>query len=220
MFDQQEFYALEEGEPLRLAISWGFFSREIIIRLDGEEIGRIPRAKLSKPHEFVLSDGSRLSIQQIPSFKILGVALQPYLRLSLNGRDLPGVIPNRQQTLSSANGWILGVALVKFVLAISMPVKVIALPQILKFPELVEWQQGFSGSIATSLILLGLLGLRKRFQKVALASALVIILGNFLLELSCIWVCKSGHIGSIAALEGIATLSIYQALITQNRSRS
>ncbi|HEY9299277.1 MAG TPA: hypothetical protein VIQ31_23535, partial [Phormidium sp.] len=92
MFDQREFYALEEGEPLRLVIDWGFLSREIIIYLDSEEIGRIPRAKLNKSHEFILSDGSRLKIQQVPSFKILGMGFQPCLHISLDGRNLPGVI--------------------------------------------------------------------------------------------------------------------------------
>ncbi|MBD1906667.1 hypothetical protein NDI37_23935 [Funiculus sociatus GB2-A5] len=217
MFDQQEFYALEEGEPPRLAISWGFFSREIVIRLDGEEIGSIPRAKLSKLHEFVLKDGSRLKIKQIPSFKILGMGFQPYLHLSLDGRDLPGLIPNPQQRLSTANGWIFGVGSAKLILAIFMPVKAIALPQTLQFRELVEWQQGFTGSMITGLILLGLFVVPKHFTKLVLTAALIIIVGNLILEFSCVWVCTA-RTGHIAALEGLAALSIYQALRTQSRS--
>jgi hypothetical protein len=218
MFDQQDFYALEEGQPLRLAISWGFFSREIVIRLDGQEIGRIPRAKVTKPHEFVLTDGSRLKIQQVPSVKILGMAFQPYLHMSLDGRDLPGMIANPQQHLSDANRWIFSLALIKLFLAIFMRVKAIALPQALQFREFVEWQQGFSGSIFTGLILLGLWVLPKRFTKQVLTAALIIIVGNLILEISCLFVCASPHVSTIAALEGLAALSIYQALRTQSRS--
>ena len=144
MFNQREFYALEEGKPLRLVIDWGFLSREIVIYLDSEEIGRIPRAKLKKPHEFILSDGSRLKIQQVPSFKILGMGFQPYLHISLDGRDLPGVIVSPQQLVSSANGAIFLIALAKLVLAILMPAKTIMLPPALQFREIVEWQQSFT----------------------------------------------------------------------------
>lgn len=218
MFDQQDFYALEEGQPLRLAISWGFLSREIVVRLDGEEIGRIPRAKLSKLHEFVLNDGSRLTIQQVPSVKILGMAVQPYLQIRLDGRDLPGMIASPQQRLLDANGWILSLALLKLFLAIFMRVKTIALPQALQFREIVEWQQGFSGAVVTSLILLGLLVLPKRFTKQVLTAALIIIVGNLILEISCLFVCASPHVSTIAAVQGLAALSIYQALRTQSRS--
>ncbi|MBD1920317.1 hypothetical protein H6F77_04190 [Microcoleus sp. FACHB-831] len=218
MFDQQEFYALEEGQPLRLAISWGFFSREIVIRLDGEQIGRIPRSQLNKSHEFVLNDGSRLTIQQVPSVKILGMAVQPYLQIRLDGRDLPGIIPSPQQRLLDANGWIFIMGLTKLFLAIFMRVKAIALPQALQFREIVEWQQGFSGSVVTGLILLGLWFLPKRFTKQVLTAALIIIVGNLILEISCLFVCASPHVSTIAALEGLAALSIYQALRTQSRS--
>ena len=219
MFDQREFYALEEGQPLRLVIDWGFLSREIIISLEGEEIGRIPRAKLTKPHEFILSDGSRLKIQQFPSFKILGMGFQPYLHISLDGRDLPGIIPNPQQLVSAANGSIVLIASAKLVLAIFMPVKTLALPPALQFREIVEWQQSFTGSIFTGLILLGLFLMPQRFTRLRLTAALVIILGNFLLEFSCLWVCKSAHISSLAAIEGLAAISIYQGLRTKSRSR-
>ncbi|MBW4681392.1 MAG: hypothetical protein KME19_14945 [Microcoleus vaginatus WJT46-NPBG5] len=219
MFDQREFYALEEGQPLRLVIDWGFLSREIIISLDSKEIGRIPRAKLTKPHEFILSDGCRLKIQQFPSFKILGMGFQPYLHISLDGRDLPGVIVSPQQLVSAANGSIFLIASAKLVLAIFMSVKTLTLPPALQFREIVEWQQSFTGSIFTGLILLGLFLMPQRFTRLRLTAALIIILGNFLLEFSCLWVCKSAHISSLAAIEGLAAMSIYQGLRTKSRSR-
>src|SRR6476646_3007770 len=107
MFDQRELYALEEGGPLRLDISWGFFSPKVVIRLDGEVISKIPRSQLTQPHAFLLNDGSRLEIQQVPSFKILGMVFQPYLHITLNGQALPGVIINPEQRQQDASGWIL-----------------------------------------------------------------------------------------------------------------
>ena len=77
----------------------------------------------------------------------------------------------------------------------------------------------FHRCIFTGLILLGLFLLPQRFTREKLTAALVIVLGNFLLELSCVWVCKSAHISSMAAFEGLAALSIYQGLRAESRSR-
>ena len=161
MIDQRESYALEVGGPLRLEISWGFFSRMLVIYLDNQEIGRIPRKKVSFPHEFILNDGSQLTIQLVPSFKILGIRFQPYLHLSRDGRELPGLTPNSEQRLSGAKGWIVWIALLKLLQAILSPRKGLILPSTLQWREILDWQQGLYGSLAIGLILLGILALPK-----------------------------------------------------------
>lgn len=214
MFEQRELYALEVGGPLRLDISWGFFSSKIVIRLDGEIISRIPRKQLSESHEFLLNDGSRLEIQQVPSFKILGMAFQPYLHITLNGQPLAGVIPSAEQYEQSARGGMICIAVIKLLQAIIVPTKTLAMPPSWQFRELVEWQQSFSGAIATGLLLLGLWCLPKRYTKSVLLAALVIILGNFLFELSCTLICRQPRTFVIAAIEGLVLTSLYQALRT------
>jgi hypothetical protein len=214
MFDQREWYAFEEGGPLRLDISWGFFSPSIVIRLDGEIISKIPRSQLAEPHTLLLSDGSRLEIQQVPSFKVLGMAVQPYLHITLNGQTLPGIIPKPQEYQQNARGFILFIAVMKFVQGILAPSKALALPLTWQFRELVEWQQSFSGAIATGLVLLGLWFLPKRYRKTTLLTALVIILGNFLLELTCTLICRQPRTFVLAAVEGLAAIALYQALRT------
>ncbi|MBW4487422.1 MAG: hypothetical protein KME12_06490 [Trichocoleus desertorum ATA4-8-CV12] len=219
MFDQRELYALEEGGPLRLDISWGFFSPKIVIRLDGEVISKIPKSQLTELHTFLLNDGSQLEIQQVASFKILGMVFQPYLHITLNGQALPGVIVNPEQRQEDASGWVLFIALMKFVQGILAPTKALTFPLPWKFQELVEWQQSFTGAIATGLILLGLWFLTKRYSKMVLTAALVIILGSFLLELACTLICRQPRTFVLAAIEGLAAISLYQALKTAPKSQ-
>ena len=219
MIDQRASYALEVGGPLRLEISWGFFSRMLVIYLDNQEIGRIPRKKVNLPHEFILNDGSRLTIQLVPSFKILGIRFQPYLHLSRDGTELPGLTPNSEQRLSGAKGWIVLIALLKLLQAILSPGKGLILPSTLQWREILDWQQGLYGSLAIGLILLGILALPKQFKKQMLTAALVIILGDFLLELICVSVCKTNHANFMTAAQGLALASLYQALKTSGRSK-
>ena len=218
MLDQREFYALEAGGPLRLEISWGFFSRKLVIRLDGQDIGRIPRAKLTEPREIVLTDHSRLQIQLVPSFKIFGVGFQPYLHLSRDGQVLPGVTPNSQERQQDAKNWIVAIAGLQFLDAIFAP-KVIALPESWQLMALVEWQKSFSGAIVTGLLLLGLTVVPKRYMRWTLAAALAIVLGDFLLTLICAFVCPKMPSGYLATAEGLAAVSLYQALRTRDRTQ-
>ena len=220
--DQREYYALEAGEPLRLAISWGFFSRTLVIYLDNQEIGRIPRSKITKPHEFILNDGSRLTIQQVPSFKILGIGFQPYLHLSRDGQDLPGLIASPEQSLSNAKGWIVWLIVMKLLQAILSPNKGFILPSTLQGKEILEWQQGVYGSLAIGLILLGILALPKRLTKQMLTVGLFIILGDFILRVICVllMLCKADHANFLTVIQGMATVSLYQALRTKNKPKS
>ena len=219
MFDQREFYALEPDEPPRLEISWGFFSRKIVIRLDGQDVARIPRSKLTQPHEVLLPDNSRLGIQLISSVKIAGLEFQPYLHLSRNGHVLPGVIPSPQERQQSANGWIIFIALMQFLYALFAP-KILGLPSALTGAAFVVWQKSFSGALTTGLLLLGLLLVPKRYTRQKLIVALVIILGDLIMTLACIWFCRQTPSGYLSSVEGLAALSLYQALKTSDRASS
>ncbi len=219
MFEQREFYALEPGEPARLEINWGFLSRKIVIRLDDQDVARIPRSKLTQLHEVLLPDNSRLGIQLIASVKVLGMEFQPYLHLSRNGHVLPGVIPSPQERQQNANGWIIFIALMQFFYALFAP-KILSLPSALTGVAFVVWQKSFSGAIATGLLLLGLLLVPKRHTRQKLIAALVIILGDLIMTLACIWVCRQTPSGYLASAEGLAALSLYQALKTSDRTSS
>ena len=218
IIDFQQHYTLLQGETEKIIISWGFFSKEIVIYFEDQEIGRIPKSKLAKPHEFVLRNGSRLEIQQIPSFKILGMGCRPYLQLNLDGRKLlsGGAISSPKQLEEKANGWIFVVVLLKFIHGIFWifsPSKASIIPVALGFREFIEWQQGFAGSLITGLILLGLLFLPLRSHRLLLITVLVIILVDVLLGLSCGMICKVPNIVSnMAIVEGFAIISIYQSL--------
>lgn len=219
MFDQREFYALEPGEPVRLEIFWGFFSRKIVIRLDGQDVARIPRSKLSDPHEVLLPDDSRLRIQRVPSAKIFGIEVQPYLHLSRNGQDLPGLFSSPQERQQAADACLLVLALTQFFYALFVP-KILGLPQALTWVAFVIWQKSFSGAIATGLLFLGLWLLLKRYTRSVLMAGLVTALGNLSLTVMCIWFCPRSPSGHLSAVEGLAALSLYQALRTSDRASS
>jgi hypothetical protein len=77
--------ALERGGAQRLQISWGAFWRNMVIRLDGAEIGRIASQKEMKAgQEFPLADGSVLRVQ------LANNAMAPELRVLWNGQPVPG----------------------------------------------------------------------------------------------------------------------------------
>ncbi|NEQ24160.1 MAG: hypothetical protein F6K28_34565 [Microcoleus sp. SIO2G3] len=88
--------------------------------------------------------------------------------------------------------------------------------------ELLEWQQGFYGSLIIGLILLGILTLHKRFTKQILTAALAIIFGDFLLKLVCllVMVCSTNQANFVAPVQGLAAVSLYRALRTTNHSKS
>jgi hypothetical protein len=93
---------------------------------------------------------------------------------------------------------------------------------ILQWQELIEWQQGFYGSLIIGSILLGIVALPKRFTKQILTAALAIILGDFLLKLVCLLavVCSSNQANFVATAQGIAAVSLYQALRKTGNSKS
>ncbi|HEY9624281.1 MAG TPA: hypothetical protein V6C78_28250 [Crinalium sp.] len=220
MLDQREFYALSDGEPPRLSISWGFFRPDVIVYLDEQELGRIPRRKLREPHEFQLKDGSCLRIQQVFGLRILGVGFEPYFRISRDGEALPGLVSTPAQRLNAAKGWIWAIALLKLMQAIFAPSKTVALPLSWGLRDFVEWYQSFSGYIAIAILLFVIHALLKPFPqhtKTLFTLALTLILINFLTELLCVFFCQTSHSGYLAAIEGLASLSIYQAINVTDR---
>lgn len=220
MFDSREYYALEAGGSLRLAIAWGLFSRYIVVFLDGQEIGKILRSRLRQPHEIVLTDGSRLKIQLVPSVKILGMELQPYLHITRDGEDLPGMVASPEQQRQLADGSIFTIAVIKFIQAIFAPGKAIPLAEMLHFRGLLEWQKSYVGSIVTGLVLLGLMYLPNRYSRLAYKAALAIIAGDVVFEIFCILVCNNRQGIHLAAIEGLAAVSLYRALRTGDRAAS
>lgn len=77
-------FALEQGGPKRLEISWKAFWKEITIRMDGSLVGVIPGQKeLREGQQFRLPDGSDLHIQLIQG-------LTSELRVLRDGKPLPG----------------------------------------------------------------------------------------------------------------------------------
>ncbi len=224
IIDFQQHYTLLQGETEKIIISWGFFSKEIVIYFEDQEIGRIPKSKLAKPHELALRNGSRLEIQQIPSFRILGIGWRPYLHLSLDGRKLllGGAIFSPKELVEKANGWICAVIFFKFfdgIFWIFSPSKASIIPVALGFREFIEWQQGYAGSLITGVILLGLLFLPLRSHRLLLITALGIILGDVLFGLSCIMICKVHNDNNKIAISIFAIISIYQSLRKSRLSR-
>ena len=78
-------YALKEGGPKRLQISWEGFWKNAIVQLDDEIIGTLAtRKQLSAGHEFLLPDGSSLNLQLVRT-------LTAYeLHVLRDGQPLPG----------------------------------------------------------------------------------------------------------------------------------
>ena len=89
--------AFEQGGEPRLELEWGSYMRDFSVRLDGEEIGRIDGGQrvLKQPHNFVLPDGSKITIQLNQSMLI------DELEVKRNGKPLPGSASNPRVKLSA-----------------------------------------------------------------------------------------------------------------------
>lgn len=78
-------YALEPNGPKRLELAWEGAYDQFTIKLDEQEIGRVPdRKALAAGHQFPLPDGSTLMV------RAAGTALANELRVLRNGQPLPG----------------------------------------------------------------------------------------------------------------------------------
>lgn len=92
-------YALDPGGPKRLQISWKGMWKDVVVRLDDQEIGHIPdRAALKEGRSFALPDGSQLSVA------LRTQALNQGLEVLRDGQALPGSAADPQQQLKLAAG--------------------------------------------------------------------------------------------------------------------
>ena len=111
-------YAFEPNGPRRLEISWGMFWKNIIIRLDGEELDTFAgQNEFRQGKEYKLDDGSVLSIRLVNS--LMGQDMQ----VTRNGKPLPGTMQDPATRIRSSfvllyfvGGWkilegILGLAM-------------------------------------------------------------------------------------------------------------
>ncbi len=111
-------FAFEPNGPRRLEISWGMFWKNIIIRLDGEELDTIAtQNEFRQGKEYKLNDGSVLAIRLVNS--LMGQDVQ----VTRNGKPLPGTMQHPETRIRSSfvllyfiGGWkvlfgILGLAI-------------------------------------------------------------------------------------------------------------
>lgn len=93
-------YSLKIGEEKILLITHFWWFRNIKIKVDGEEIGKIAKPKIgSKEYLFVLDDGSKLEIGLVPFHKFL-----PFVQLEilLNNQPVPGSPTDPHQQILEA----------------------------------------------------------------------------------------------------------------------
>jgi hypothetical protein len=106
-------YALEPNGAPRLEVSWKWNFKDVVVKLDGIEVGRIATpAELKLGREFALVDGSTLRVQ-------LNSQLHTKeLMLTRNGAPLPGSSTHPETVVKTAAG-LLGV-IAAFTAAISI----------------------------------------------------------------------------------------------------
>jgi len=103
-------YALSKGEHKRLALSWGMSYSNFTVRLDGQVIATIPNRKaLEAGVSIPLEDGSSLFVYREKGF----------VRISRNGRPLPGSIGDPQAKLNGAISAILFVGVLSIVVGLA-----------------------------------------------------------------------------------------------------
>ncbi len=90
-------YALEQGGPKRLEISWGSFFKNGVVKLDGQVIGTMAdqKAMMAGP-TFPLPDGSLLKVQLVSN--LAGSEMQ----VTRNGEPLPGSASNPETRVKTA----------------------------------------------------------------------------------------------------------------------
>lgn len=111
-------YSFEPNGPRRLEISWGMFWKNIIIRLDGEELDTFAtQNEFRQGKEYKLDDGSVLAVRLVNS--LMGQDVQ----VTRNGKPLPGTMQDPATRIRSSfvllyfvGGWkilfgILGLAM-------------------------------------------------------------------------------------------------------------
>lgn len=215
MFDQRSVYFLEANNPTRLEISWGFFRPFVIVYLDGQEIGRIKRSKLSYPQKFTLNDNRQLVIQERPSFQVLGMGFYPYLHITLEGEELPGLKVSGEQKTQEALSWFFFMGIIKLIAAILVSSKTIHFPIIGNLSSFLEWRLGFTGSLLVSLVYFGFFFLPKRYKNSALIIGLGLMSLDFILEICSVFLLTKHPINYILTVQVLAIISFYRALMSE-----
>ena len=106
-------YALAEGGPKRLELAWKFNWKDLVVKLDGQQIGG----------PFSKSDLEQQALVTLPDGHILGVKLdrslhQVDLHVHLDGKPLPGSASHPQTQVKGAYGAIFFIAGVNIILGI------------------------------------------------------------------------------------------------------
>ncbi|MGE5423584.1 MAG: SecDF P1 head subdomain-containing protein [Ignavibacteriales bacterium] len=90
-------FSLENGQPKNLEISWGLSFNNIVVNLNGQEIGRMAnKTELQEGRTYTVANGSELKVQLIGS-------VFPELNVTLNGEPIPGSDSNPIQKLNNAS---------------------------------------------------------------------------------------------------------------------
>lgn len=156
-------FALEQGGPKRVEVSWRAFWKDITVKLDGYVVGTIANQnELKQGRHFTLPDGSVLSVQLVKTFGSV------QLQVARNGYPLPGSDSDPNKRLSLAYGIIF------FIAGLNILLGVIA--SLTESPYLTErlgidWTTIVFGVV---FLILGLLVMRRSMVALALAVALFI----------------------------------------------
>jgi hypothetical protein len=98
-------FALQPGGAPRLEISWRYGFKDVVIKVDGLEIGRVSDpSELKLGREFALGDGSTLRVELVSKFHTRE------LRVLRNGEPLPGSSSHPQTIQRAAYGLLYAIA--------------------------------------------------------------------------------------------------------------
>lgn len=90
-------FSLENGQPKNLEISWSLSFKNIVVKLNGQELGRMAsKAELQEGRTYTIDNGSELKFQLVGS-------VFPELYVALNGQPIPGSDSNPMQKLHNAS---------------------------------------------------------------------------------------------------------------------
>ena len=96
-------YPLEAGGAPRVELTWKWNFKDVVVKVDGLEVGRIADAgELKQGRDFALTDGSSLRVQLIAKFHAKELVV---LR---NGEPLPGS-SNHPMTIVKTAAGVLGI---------------------------------------------------------------------------------------------------------------
>jgi hypothetical protein len=98
-------FALEPGGAPRLEITWRYGFKDVVIKIDGLEIGRVnDPGELKLGRDFALADGSTLRVQLVSKFH------SRELLVLRNGEPLPGSSSHPQTIQRAAYGILYTIA--------------------------------------------------------------------------------------------------------------